>query len=291
MKVARRLAAVVSCGVLAVLSSGCDVDARPPVEGAFDRTLAVNGPVELDLRSGSESVRIDTGPVDAVHVVARIRANSWFTSDPEDRVRRIEAAPPIEQNANTIRIGQTQDDDLYRSISINYELTVPEDTRVRSRIGSGRVTINHVQGPVDVSNGSGGVRLRQIKGDIKATAGSGGIDIEDAGAGLEARLGSGGIGIRGVQGMVRVRAGSGGIRIEGQPLKPWDLHAGSGGIDMRVVGETPFDLDASSGSGGINNTQPVSAIGASSRGRLQGKVRGGGAAVQLVAGSGGIRIQ
>ena len=206
-------------------------------------------------------------------------------------MRRIEAAPPIEQNANTIRIGQTQDDDLYRSISINYELTVPEDTRVRSRIGSGRVTINHVQGPVDVSNGSGGVRLRQIKGDIKATAGSGGIDIEDAGAGLEARLGSGGIGIRGVQGMVRVRAGSGGIRIEGQPLKPWDLHAGSGGIDMRVVGETPFDLDASSGSGGINNTQPVSAIGASSRGRLQGKVRGGGAAVQLVAGSGGIRIQ
>jgi hypothetical protein len=90
--------------------------------------------------------------------------------------------------------------------------------------------------------------------------------------------------------MVSVRAGSGGIRIEGQPLEPWDLHTGSGGINMRVVGETPFDLDASSGSGGITNTQPVNAIGATSRRRLQGKVRGGGAVVQLVAGSGGIQI-
>jgi hypothetical protein len=291
MKVARSVSAIVSCGVLAVLASGCEVDARGQVEGAFDRTLAVNGPVELDLRSGSGSVQIDTGPVDAVHVVARIRANTWFTSDPEDRVRRIEAAPPIEQSGNTIRIGQTRDDDLYRNISISYDVTVPEDTRVRSRVGSGRLTINHVQGPVDVANGSGGVHLRQIKGDITATAGSGGIDIEDAGGELVARAGSGGIGIRGVQGMVSLRAGSGGIRIEGQPLKPWDLHAGSGGITMRVVGETSFDLDASAGSGGINSMQPVSAIGASSRGRLRGKVRGGGAAVQLVAGSGGIRIQ
>ena len=60
---------------------------------------------------------------------------------------------------------------------------------------------------------------------------------------------------------------------------------------MRVVGETPFDLDARSGSGGIESAQPVSAVGASSRRRLQGTVRGGGAQVQLVAGSGGIRIQ
>ena len=44
MKVARFVSAMVSCGVLAVLSSGCDVDAGTPVEGVFDRTLAVNGP-------------------------------------------------------------------------------------------------------------------------------------------------------------------------------------------------------------------------------------------------------
>jgi len=291
MKVARRLAAVVPWGVLAVLSSGCAVDARPPVEGAFDRTLAVNGPVDLDIRSGSGSVQIDTGAVDAVHVVARIRASVWFTSDPEDRVRRIEAAPPIEQRGNTIRIGQVRDDDLYRNISISYEVIVPENTRVRSRVGSGRQTISHLRGPVDVSTGSGGVRVGQVTGDVQAATGSGSIDIEDAGGRLEARTGSGTIAIAGVRNMVRARTGSGGIRIEGQPLDAWDLQTGSGGINMRVVGETPFDLDARSGSGGIESTQPVSGVVGSSRRRLQGRVRGGGAPVQLVTGSGGIRIQ
>jgi hypothetical protein len=291
MKVARGLAVVVSCGVLAVLSSGCDVDARPPVEGAFDRTLAVNGPVDLDIRSGSGSVQIDTGAADAVHVVARIRASTWFTSDPEERVRRIEATPPIEQSGNTIRIGRVRDNDLYRNISISYEVTVPEDTRVRSRVGSGRQTISHLRGPVDVSTGSGSVRVGQVTGDVQATTGSGSIDIEDAGGRLEARTGSGTIAIAGVRRMVRARTGSGGIRIEGQPLDAWDLQTGSGGIDMRVMGETPFDLDARSGSGGIESTQPVSGVGATSRRRLQGRVRGGGAPVQLVTGSGGIRIQ
>ena len=39
------------------------------------------------------------------------------------RVRRIEANPPIEQNGNSIRIGQMRDDDLYRNVSISYEVT------------------------------------------------------------------------------------------------------------------------------------------------------------------------
>ena len=291
MKVARFVSAMVSCGVLAVLSSGCDVDAGTPVEGAFDRTLAVSGPVDLDIRSGSGSVQIDTGPEGVVHVVARIRANTWFTSDPEDRVKRIAAAPPIEQNGNTIRIGQMRDDDLYRNVNISYEVTVPEETRVRSRVGSGRQTVSHLHGPVDVSTGSGSVRVGQIKGDVQAATGSGSIDIEDAGGMLEARTGSGTIEIAGVRSIVRARTGSGEIHIEGQPLDAWDLQTGSGSINMRVVGETSFDLDARSGSGAIESAQPVSAVGASSRRRLHGTVRGGGAPVQLVTGSGGIRIQ
>jgi len=79
--------------------------------------------------------------------------------------------------------------------------------------------------------------------------------------------GSGTIEIAGARSMVRARTGSGGIRIEGQPLDAWDLQTGSGSINMRVIGETSFDLDARSGSGGIESTQPVNTVGASSRRR------------------------
>jgi hypothetical protein len=274
MKAARLLSQALLSGFMAVAGSGCGVYAGMPVEGSFDRTLAVSGTVDLEIRSGSGGIRIDAGPVDTVHVVARIRANPWFSGDTEARVRRIEANPPILQNGNIIAIGRNGDDELFRNVSIGYDVTVPEATRVRSVVGSG------------------GQRIRHVRGPVAATAGSGGIQIEDAAGVVEAVAGSGGIVITGAQAAVRARTGSGGIRIEGKPLDAWDLQTGSGGIRMSVTDNTPFNVDARTGSGGISSDhQPVAAIGVTTRHRLQGTVRGGGALVQLQTGSGGIHIE
>jgi DUF4097 and DUF4098 domain-containing protein YvlB len=130
-----------------------------------------------------------------------------------------------------------------------------------------------------------------VRGPVAATAGSGGIRIEDAGGIVEAVAGSGGIVITGAQAAVRARTGSGGIHIEGKPLDAWDLHTGSGGIRMSVADNTPFNLDARAVSGGIRSDQPVGGNGVTSKHRLQGTVRGGGALVQLETGSGGIHIE
>jgi hypothetical protein len=132
MIAARILSQSLFCGLMAVAGSDCGAYASMPVEGSFDRTLTVNGPVDLEIRSGSGGVRIDAGPVETVHVVARIRANPWFSSDVESRVRRIAANPPIEQNGNTILIGRNGDEELFRYVSIGYDVTVPETTHVHS---------------------------------------------------------------------------------------------------------------------------------------------------------------
>src|SRR5437867_3515300 len=132
MHAPRLLSKTLFLALAAVAGAGCGVEAGTPVEGSFDRTLAVNGPVDLDIRTGSGGIRIDTGAGNTVHVVGRIRANNWFNTDPAGRVREIEAHPPIEQGGNAIRIGQVSDNDLYRNISIEYEVTVPASTRVRS---------------------------------------------------------------------------------------------------------------------------------------------------------------
>ena len=256
MSAARFLPRVLLAGVVGASAAGCGVFAFQPVEGGFDRTLTVGGPVDLDIRTGAGGVHIRSGAAGSVHVVARIRAYAADSADATARVRRIEATPPIEQNGNTIRIGQVADSDLYRNVAIGYDVTVPEATRVHSVAGSGGQTISGpLQGPVDATTGSGGVRLT------------------------------------GVRGAVRARTGSGGIHIEGQPVRPWNLRAGSGGIRMSVTGDTPFEVDASAGSGGISSAQTVSVTGERSKQRLRGTIRGGGALVQLEAGSGGIRIE
>ena len=273
MNAARFVSQGVFYGLVAVAGSGGDLVAgMPAAEGSFDRTLAVTGPVDLDIRTGSGGIRIDTGATDTVHVVARILANYRF-ADPEGRVKQIEANPPIQQEGNTIRIGQVGDNELYRNVSIGYDVTVPAATRVHSIVGSGGQTIRHLQGPVDATAGSGGLRIEETTGEVHATTGSGGLRLT------------------GVRGAVHARAGSGGILIEGQPLAPWDVRTGSGGIRMSVADKTPFELDANAGSGGISSSQPVTVIGVSSKQRLQGTVGGGGARGELSAGSGGIRIE
>jgi hypothetical protein len=286
MTVARIAARLAICVVAMLPCAACD-----DVGGSFDRTLKVSGPVDLDIQTNSGGVRIDGGPADTVRVVARIRANRWSTADAERRVQQIAQAPPIEQTGNTIRIGQTSDDDLYRSVSIGYDITVPDATRIRAVVGSGGQTIRRIQGPVDATAGSGGVRVAQVAGDVRVTAGSGGVRLEDTPGRVQARTGSGGIEITGARSFVDARAGSGGVRIEGRPRDAWNLRTGSGGISVRVADDTPFQVDARAGSGGITSSQPVTVVGEKSKNRLQGTVRGGGARLELETGSGGIHIE
>jgi DUF4097 and DUF4098 domain-containing protein YvlB len=248
------MARILVCLVVSLASAGCEIYAGfPAAEGRFDRTLNVNGMVHVEIRTASGGIRINTGPANTVRVVGRIRARSWFDDDSAQRVKEVEANPPIHQEGATIRIGESADNRIPQRVSIGYEVTVPETARI------------------DATTGSGGIRIEDTQGDLQAIAGSGGIRLTD------------------VRGPVHARVGAGGISIEGKPLAAWDLRTGSGGIRVHVDDNTPFTLDARVGSGGIHSDQPVAAT-VSTRNRLEGNVRGGGARVQVETGSGGIRI-
>src|ERR1044072_6919727 len=141
MKAVRLLTQILVCALTVLVTAACDLYAGAPVEGRFERTLSVTGPVELDVRTGSGGVRIESGPVNTVHVVARIRASDWFDDDAAARrVKDTEDHPPITQEGQAIRIGPTGADDRYQHVSIGYEITVPESTVVRSSSGSGGQT-------------------------------------------------------------------------------------------------------------------------------------------------------
>ena len=117
-------------------------------EGAFERTLKVTGAVDLEVQSGSGSIRVEPGAAGSVRVAARLKAgNSWLAgSDVEKRIRQIEQNPPIEQQGNVIRIGRFADEDLSRNISISYEVTVPADTKLAARTGSGSIVVGAIRG-------------------------------------------------------------------------------------------------------------------------------------------------
>lgn len=314
-----------TCVVFACLQT---LPAAASAEGSFQRTLQVNGPVSIDLTTGSGSVNVRTGSAGQVQITGRVKVTTWFGSSSDERVKGITDNPPIQQSGNDIRIGHSVDLELFHSISISYDLVVPADTRLHSNTGSGNQDISGLHGMVEADAGSGGLRISDIadtvradtgsgnieidrvKGNVRAKAGSGSIHATDVAGGFEGRTGSGhitldqtgpgavhaetgsgGMELRGVNGSLEARAGSGTISADGNPTGSWTVHTGSGSVRLKLVSSAAFDLDAHTSSGSISVSQPVTVQGTIGRKELRGKVHGGGVPVEVTTGSGNIEIQ
>lgn len=323
----RWLAALVAVAALLAAAPAWSAAA----EGKFERTLQVTGAVELDVTTGSGDITVSPGEPGRVFVRGFIHAGrDWLggSRSPEEKVRFLEANPPIVQTGNVIRVGYIEDRELRRNVSISYELVVPVETRLKSDTGSGSQTIQGIRGPVKADTGSGDLRLSNIGGDVDGDTGSGDIELNgirgnvvadtgsgsiralgiagsftaDTGSGdvtleqtgpgeVKVDTGSGSVEIRGVAGIVWADTGSGDISAEGKPAGPWKLSTGSGNIRLRVPAAVGFDFHATTGSGEIYTEGPITVQGALKRDDLRGKVRGGGVLIELETGSGNIRIE
>ena len=302
------------------------------VNGSFQRTLSVSGRPDIEVGTGSGRIEVGPGLDGQIEIRGQIRASDGWGGhrrsplSPEERVRRIEANPPIQQNGNVIRIGRIDDQDLQNGVSISYTLTVPADSFLRSKTGSGSHRIEGVRGNVQASTGSGSIVAREI-GSLSASAGSGSIDVErvdgtvraDTGSGriratavngaIIAKTGSGGIElvqagsgdvnvssssgtvrVRGVRGTPRASTTSGGLHVQGEPRGDWELSAASGGVRVDVPDGFGFDLDATTSSGSIDVGMPV-AMSSTGRRTLRGTVHGGGSRLRVHTSSGNIDIR
>ena len=314
-----------ACFIVACLQT---LPASASAEGSFQRTLQVNGPVGIDLTTGSGNVNVRTGSSGQVQITGHVKVTTWLGTSSEDRVKQITDNPPIQQSGNDIRIGNRNDTELFHNVSISYDLVVPADARLRSHTGSGNQDISGLHGIVEADTGSGGLRISdvadtlradtgsgnieidRVKGNVRAHTGSGSIHATDVAGGFEGRTGSGhikldqsapgavraetgsgGMELRGVNGSLEASAGSGTISADGNPTGSWNVHTGSGDVRLKLASSAAFDLDAHTNSGSISISQPVTVQGTIGRKELRGKVHGGGVPVEVKTGSGNIEIQ
>jgi len=314
--------------MVAVLICLPALPAAAAAEGSFQRALQVTGPVHLDLTTGSGDVEVRTGNSNQVRVTGHIRASEWFGGNVEEKIKRLEANPPIQQSGNDIRIGHIDDPELRHNISISYEVVVPAETDLRMQSGSGDQKVEGIRGPLEVNSGSGGLKIssigdrvhaetgsgdidiERVKGNVHAKTGSGSIDASDIAGAFEANsgsghitlqqtapgsvrvdTGSGGMELHGVEGSLEAKAGSGTIQAEGSPTGAWTVHTGSGEVNLKLPSNAAFDLDAHTSSGSISIEQPHSVQGSIGRKEVRGRVGGGGVPVEVETGSGDIQIR
>src|ERR1700690_1274051 len=297
---------------LVVLFTTTTVFASSTPAGTFDRTLQVSGPVNLEVLTHSGDVTVRAGASGSVTIHGKIYMSDRWNILPgvgvggnRDNVHMVEQNPPIRQEGNSVHIDYVE----VKNISVDYEITVPADTTIRTHSGSGDQTIEGTHGNVDVQTGSGDVKLRnltgevtlqtgsgdvrarEISGPVKGGTGSGDVEIEEKGAGdIYLHTGSGNIIARGVQGGFRGETGSGDVTAEGTQSGAWEIHTGSGNVHVQLPSNAAFDADISTSSGTVDVDSPIEMTVQGrvqeSRKNIRGKVRGGGPLLSVRTGSG-----
>jgi len=288
----------------------CPLQAGASVRGSFQRSFQVSGTVDLEVLTHSGDIKVHTGPAGSVSISGKIFVgDQWFSGDRQAQVSELEKNPPIRQTGNSIRIDYVN----VHNISIDYDITVPADTRLRPHSGSGDQTVEGLRNNLELESGSGDMRLSDLTGDLQVHTGSGNVEARDVTGGFNAEAGSGdirlnakgngdvrvhtgsgNIELRDVHGTVRAEAGSGDITIDGNPTGLWDIRTGSGDVRLHLPEQAAFDLGASTGSGTVTVDHPVTMTIQGNVQRAQrsisGKVRGGGPMLTVHTGSGDVQI-
>jgi hypothetical protein len=295
---------------LVVLLASTGAFASTP-QGTFERTFQVNGPVDLEVLTRSGDITVRSGSSGSVQIRGKIFVGDhWLFGKRQADVSEIEQHPPLRQEGNSIHIDYVNAHD----ISVDYEITVPPDTTLRTRSGSGDQNVEGIHGNTDLQSGSGDLKLvkltgdirlqtgsgnvrgREISGPVRGGAGSGDIEVEESGAGeIDLHTGSGNVTVRGINGGFRAEAGSGDITAEGTQTGSWEIRTGSGNVHVRLPASAAFDADITTSSGTINVDSPIEMTVQGrvqeSRKTIRGKVRGGGPTLSVRTGSGDIQIQ
>jgi DUF4097 and DUF4098 domain-containing protein YvlB len=227
----------------------------------LEEAFEVGSAPDLEINSFSGSITVEVGESDTIQVVATKHARSKGSLD------KIEVEMREHDGGLLIK---TRKPNSLLNAWVQFEIVVPEDTRLDAHTGSGSVDVRGLGGDVQVDTGSGGVdaidlggdvdvhtgsgsiNVRGATGDVNLDTGSGGINIIDAAGEIDAHTGSGSLEVRGATGRVQLDTGSGSIQYEGKPEGDCRFDTGSGSITLLLPEELNVEVELDTGSGDID---------------------------------------
>jgi len=196
----------------------------------------------------------------------------------------------VQQEGNTIRIGDVTDRWLLRGIALFLEIAAPTDTKVRALSDSGDIRVQEVGGVVDCEADSGDIEITGVDGDVRASTDAGSISVRQVKGRVYATSDSGDIETLDIAGDIEAGTDSGNISIVQTAAAPVRAESDSGRIRVRLAPDAGYTITTSTDGGEITLPElewfePIS------NNQARGRLRGGGSTVDLTTDSGDISIR
>lgn len=258
------------------------------VDRTFERTLSVTGPVSLDLSTGFGLLRVRPGPDGSVLVRGILRARStWLPWDnAEERLRQLEANPPVEQRGNEVRAGG----DL-GNVVLLLDVTAPRDTRVRASVDHGDIRVDGVKGPVDCQGDSGTIEVAGAEAAVRVSVDNGSVQVRNITGRVEVEIDHGDIEALEIGGAVDVSSDSGMIRVSQTTAAPIRAKSDHGSINVRLAKTGGYDVRVRTDHGSVSVPEMERRSGGYSWNEAEGRIRGGGPMVDVETDHGSIEIE
>lgn len=259
----RRVLSVLVLPLLAGCLAACDIvtaDLRSEETAQWHKTyqLDAHGRLEINNVNGKIVVEPSTGNTVDVSALKKARGAS-----PESAKAALDRATIVEDVSSGIIRIDTKMANLSGMVlhggntSVEYHVKVPAGAEVKFRTVNGGIEVTGLQGRTTLETTNGGVTTRNVGGQLHASTTNGGLDIDMS------------------------TVPDGGVKLDFV----------NGGLKMRMPREAKATISATITNGGISaGDLPIETTGENTRRRLEGRLNGGGARIQIGGTNGGITL-
>jgi hypothetical protein len=166
---------------------------------------------------------------------------------------------------------------------------------VFGRTSGGSISVAGCKGDVDVKTSGGGVSLGDIDGNTSAHTSGGSINAKKLNGKAVVKTSGGSIEVADIKGSIEAGTSGGSVAaaISEQPSGDCRIYTSGGGIKVTLAEKIAVDVDAKTSGGRVVTDLPVttSVPAEPKSNHLQGKVNGGGPALQLQTSGGSIHLK
>jgi Toastrack DUF4097 len=259
----RRLLPALMLPLLLASIAGCDIvtaDLRSEETAEWHKTYSLDANGRLEITNINGKIEAQPSAGNTVEVTALKKARGASSDGAKAALERTTIVDDV--SAGRIRIDTkvaNVNGIVFNSgnVQVEYRVKVPAGAEVKFTTTNGGIEITGLQGRITAETTNGGVVTRDVGGPLEASTTNGGLDIDLS------------------------RVAEAGVKLEFT----------NGGLKMRVPRDAKATISASIANGGISaGDLPIETTGESNRRRLEGRLNGGGARIQIEGTNGGITL-
>jgi hypothetical protein len=237
-----------------LLTSACEVTVDAgPYSAHEEKRFAVTGTPDLSLSTFDGSIEIRSWDRPEVLIEVDKRA--------ADKTLAEAIKVTAEQSGSTITIDVRQPDGSQPAfgfrVSPNARIvaSVPRRCNIVARSGDGSITIERVEGRIELRTGDGSVKGVDLAGSLRVHTGDGSLRFDDVSGTLDLESGDGGARVSGTLQALTLKTGDGSVEVraeEGSAMTDdWEIRTGDGGLRLELPASFDAHLDASTGDGRV----------------------------------------